>query len=180
MFPVFSPIIKANNLKTLDIPKNVVSIGEQAFSVCHSLKCLNLPPSLTSFSEWEFESCRSLEKIIIPSTVTTIGRFAFIDCPSLKYVYISESVSIIEDGAFYSCKSLSNIVIPSNVTSIGCAVFHKNTREIFIKALVPPQLDSSFDYGTKIYVPRESIEEYRANDKWSYGSRIIAYDYTLI
>ena len=65
------------NDKTYNIPESVKSIGEYAFSNCHSLTSINIPDSVTSIGEYAFSNCHSLTSINIPDSVTSIGDSAF-------------------------------------------------------------------------------------------------------
>ena len=111
------------NIELYAIPDSVISIGDRAFSNCHSLSNIVIPDSVTSIGDRAFTQCCSLSNIVIPDGVTSIGEGAFSGCSSLSSIVIPNSVTSIEKGAFYSCRSLSSIVIPDSVTSIEQATF---------------------------------------------------------
>ena len=65
-----------NNLKSVDIPNTVVTIGHRAFYRCSSLANIVFPNSLREIGAFAFDGC-SFPKAIIPEGVTTIGECAF-------------------------------------------------------------------------------------------------------
>ena len=73
---------------------------------------------------------------------------------------------------FSGCSSLVNITIPKNVTYIDIGVFDacNSLRRVDVKATTPPTLqDNVFAYCSnelKIYVPKESLEEYQNHFYW--------------
>ena len=111
------------SLKSINIPNNVISIGN-AFFKCTSLKSVTIPNSVTSIGEGAFTSCISLTSINIPDSVTSISAWTFQFCLSLKSITIPNSVTSIGEGAFKNCTSLTSITIPNNVTSIEHNAFY--------------------------------------------------------
>ena len=134
----------------VDIPDNVTSIGEYAFSNCKNLSVVNLSHSITHIGAYAFEDCISLEKIEIPKSListgynttwggiftgsnlndvtfeegtTKITAGLFLKCASLVKIEIPNTVTSIENYAFYNCTSLKEITIPDTVTSMGTSIF---------------------------------------------------------
>ena len=146
------------NIESYVIPSSVTSIGNSAFSYCHSLSEIVIPSSVTSIGDGAFWDCASLSKIVIPSSVTSIGRDVFHCCSSLSEIVIPSSVTSIGDNAFRECRSLSKIVIPSSVTSIGDSAFYccRSLSKIVIPSSVTSIGDSAF-YGC--YFPNDLKQE---------------------
>jgi BspA type Leucine rich repeat region (6 copies) len=92
------------------IPNNVTTIGDNAFSACHSLTNVVIPHSVTSIGINAFYGCISLTNIEIPDSVTSIGNDAF-SYSGLTSVTIPSNVSNIGYEAFYSCSSLTAITV---------------------------------------------------------------------
>ena len=91
--------------------------------------------NVTSIGEYAFSDCHSLTSITIPEGVTSIGDDAFARCSSLTSITIPEGVTAIGDDAFYLCSSLTSIdVAPNNenYTSIDGVLFSKD-KTILIK-----------------------------------------------
>ena len=155
-----------------DIPENVVidgirylvtSIGSDTFSGCRSLTSVTISNSVTSIDDYAFYGCVNLTTVTIGNSVTSIGRSAFRWCQSLTSVIIPNSVTTIGDIAFSGCNSLTSLTLPNSVTYIGDDPFNmcNNLKMIEIKAVNPPKLDYSLGANALIYVPTNSVEDYK-------------------
>ena len=131
---------RKQKIESYIIPDSVTSIGDSAFSGCHSLSNIVIPDSVTSIGNYAFSSCCSLSGVIIPDSVTSIGNDSFWECSSLSNIVIPDSVSNIGNYAFTLCTSLSNIVIPDSVTSIGTGAFSDCTS--LSKIVIPDGVTS--------------------------------------
>lgn len=88
------------NLREIDLPSTVRSIGNGSFSVCESLTSVTLPKGVTDLGGWVFASCTSLSSISFPTTLKTINYECFLNCPKLMDVKIPSSVTTISGLAF--------------------------------------------------------------------------------
>ena len=172
-----------SSLTSVTIPNSVTSIGEYAFSDCSSLTSVTIPNSVTSIGECAFYGCTSLTSITIPNSVTSIGMYAFSDCSSLTSVDIPNSVTSIGGGAFRGCSSLLSVTIGNGVTSIGWGAFEDCTSltTIICKAIEVPTLGDFVFYDipqteATLYVPAESLEDYKAAYQWKSFGNILPID----
>ena len=139
------------NITSITIPKNVVSIGNNVFTNCSSLKSITwnaknyadfssadktpfygIKSQITSFALGvDVENipaylCDGMDKIsslIIPNSVTTIGQNAFNGCSSLTSLDIPNNVQTIGESAFRDCSLIKSISIGKNIASIGNNAF---------------------------------------------------------
>ena len=180
-----------SSLTSVTIPDSVTSIGELPFYGCSSLaefnskfasedkRCLVIDGVLHLFAP------AGLTEYTIPNGVTSIRECAFFDCSSLTSVTIPDSVTSIGEAAFFDCISLTSVTIPDSVTSIGGAAFWgcSSLTEVYCKPSTPPAgysaMFNSYGYSSyKIYVPRESVNAYKAAEYWNeYADYIVAYDF---
>ena len=126
-----------------------------------------------------------LENLVIPNNVTSISKGAFCLCNSIKTIEIHSGVTSIAEGAFMYCSSLTSVTIGENVSSIKDRAFGECPflRYVFCKSLTPPTLESNLAFthnydmiGCTIYVPRKSVENYKA--AWYYYASVIQpYDF---
>ncbi len=112
----------AEQIKTLTVGENIISLGEGAFSSCTNLTSASLPGSLTAIGDSAFYECSSLQESTYPNTLQSIGNHAFNGCSSLKKFVLPENVSI---GwyAFKNCSSLEDFQIPESLGEIDERAF---------------------------------------------------------
>ncbi len=138
---------KGKNIESVEIPKGVKTISDEAFSGCVSLKSLYFVEKnityignkafyqtaleqigfnkLTNIGEYAFSDCDNLKKVLITNN-PTIKNNAFSDCDNLKEVIITY-VTTIPDYAFANCKNLDTLTANSLVT-IKQKAFYNNEK----------------------------------------------------
>lgn len=137
----------------------------------------------TKFSQWgnQFNGVTALTEVSVPDTVTTMGNTVFMKCTNLVKAKLSYNNNRIGDNIFNGCVKLPSFTIPKNVTEIGNTTFVNCTSLTSVTCLstTPPTLGTNVFLSTNtnlvIYVPAESVEAYKAANRWStYASRIKA------
>ena len=144
-----------------------------------------IPDSVTTIGNAAFSNCHSLTSVTIPDSVTTIGDSAFSNCSSLTSITIPDSVTTIGDNAFSACYNLTSVTIPDSVTTIGDYAFSwcYSLTSVYCEATTPPSLGGSYVFddnalGRTIYVPEESVRQYKIAAGWSeYADAIVGYDF---
>ena len=140
---------------SITIKEGTKGIVEGAFSSCHNLKSLNIPDSMVSIGDNVFTHCSRLTNIyvdknnafyfdidgvlytknqerlicypankeatsyIIPQGVKVIEKNAFSRCINLRDVVIPNGVKEIKYDAFIGCTNLCSITLPDSTESIG-------------------------------------------------------------
>ena len=164
-------------------------IRENAFTECKNLEKISM--RFEKIESYNFRNCAKLKDVNLQYT-TSIGQAVFLDCKVLQKI---DAPVAAEIGANTFCQneslteislccadlktldtignenaSLQIIRIPSGVTSISNS-FNKcaAVAEIYCSAATPPTLTDSFDSipaTAKIYVPKDSVDDYKAADGW--------------
>ncbi len=166
-------LIRGCNLTSVTIPNYVTNINDGAFGGCSSLTSIDIPNSVTSIGIGAFEDCSSLTSVTIPNSVTSIGGWAFSGCSSLASVTIPNSVTSIGNWAFCYCQGLTSVTIGESVTSIGKSAFSDCSAITKLVSLntTPPTCGNDALAGIDtqkctLYVPKNSLEAYKAADQW--------------
>lgn len=130
-------------LKSISLPKGLVSIGVCAFYGCKSLKTITIPETVNQIDAAAFRGCKGLTKVYISDLMAwlnikfgdnyfsspheanplTNGKHLFLNGVEIKDLVIPEGVSTIGDFAFDGCEGLTSVKIPNGVTSIGYGAF---------------------------------------------------------
>jgi len=148
-------------------------IGFALFSNLSNITSLTLPKNIVSIRDDAFYGCNKLTAITIPDDVTSIGAHAFYNCTGLDSISIPENVESIGNAVFGNCSGLRVITIPNNNLLIGERAFERCTglKKIYCKAMIPQTIDLyTFDYLEKsqctLYVPEGTFQSYRSAWGW--------------
>lgn len=165
---------KLDNLVTLKLPKNAITIGYSAVADCSSLESVDFPKNLKNIKDCSFENCYKLDNVVLPDGLESIGESSysksFAEChnlktiqfpPSLKYIgsyafaycYSLEKISLpgldrIDNSAFNSCSSLKEVRIPSTLQNVGDRAFSgcNNLADIYTYTVEPISIgQNTFD-----------------------------------
>lgn len=145
-------------LTSVDMPDNVIAIGDNGFYRCPKLSLTSLPSGITSIGDFAFADCSKLALTSLPSGVTSLGDYAFRDCPMLVLTTLPVGITSIGDYAFANCTGLETVRFTSTVSSIPNGVFSGCTKL------------------STIYVPWSQGQV--ANAPWGASKATIIYDYT--
>ena len=185
-----------SNLNRIDIPDNVQYIKNSVFSGCTSASAATIGSGCREIGSNLFNGCTNLQNVVFAngSATSTIGDNTFNGCKNLTSVTFSNTLDTIGAYTFHDCIKLTEVVYPDSVYSIGIQQFHNNysVKSITIgsgcriiggndgifgctsytcKSVVPPTLNGNLSFGEgvdyKIYVPSESVEDYKTANGWS-------------
>nr|MCR5073795.1 leucine-rich repeat protein [Clostridiales bacterium] len=152
----FSPWYSDSDEIKRVVIKNILNIGNYAFSNCKNLTEVEIWSSVLSIGDHAFEGCLSLESVTIPDSVLSIGDYAFQGCESLGLVTMSDGLTSIGDSAFSDCSNLTSITIPGSVTSIGSYAFQNCSN--LTSMTIPDSVLSIGDYAFKACWYLESVD----------------------
>ena len=130
-----SAFYMAENLKEIEIPDSVVSIGYAAFMYCASLESVKFGSGLTSIEMYAFSQCTALKEVELPDSLILLGYEAFSNCASLTKADLGNGIVTIEIGAFMQCTSIEEIFLPSSVAKIASSAFLGYGGQQFIKVI---------------------------------------------
>lgn len=134
-----------SSLEEVILPDNLSFIGTESwgetFALCTSLKTINLPKSVTTIKDEAFSGCTALENINLEN-IKIIGNDrwdegAFAGCTSLKTINLEKAVKI-HPNAFYRCTSLETVKL-DNLEVLEASAFDGCTS---LKSIVANKLDT--------------------------------------
>ena len=103
-----------------------VTAIEGAFHTCHELKSVQIPNSIKTIGTQAFKYCTGLVSIELPNSITEIGHQAFQECCSLKEIRIPNSVIFIGDYAFGGCPKLETLIFEDGTESVSISRFNQD------------------------------------------------------
>ena len=158
------------SLTTITIPHSVNSISGYVFSKCSALTQINVDAANTVYCSENgilfnkdkttlicYPAGKPETDYTVPDGVTTIGENAFAYA-IFTQITLPESLTAIEYYAFYDCTALTQMTV---------------------LATVPPTVASHYvfnnvNYSIPVYVPAESLDDYKEADVWKEFSNLQA------
>ena len=149
------------------------SMGENAEIVSNGIKYKLYPTKTAEVLKKDYSG-----DIVIPATVTynnitykvtSLQDFCFEGCSSLTSIILPSGLTSLGDRCFSLCSSLTSISLPSDITSLGDDCFSgcSSLTSVLCLAVEPPSCTSSvIDNTMRLYVPKESVENYKQSDAW--------------
>ena len=148
-------------------------------TLLHVCKSTFIPATVNIIGEKAFAGHNEFSQIDIPEGVVEIGPGAFKDCKELKSVSVPSSVVSIGEYAFGGCSELASIILPGSLTRIGDYAFDDcgNLTEIYCLARSCPsaQTNSFRNVQATLFVPLESVFNYRSEKPWSFIDLIVPF-----
>lgn len=119
-------------ITSINIPANVVSIGNGTFSDCNNLTSVTYSPGskLKKIGANAFSSCNNLLSFVIPSGVVEIGSWALGSC-RLVEVYNLSNIGTLDKSIFYF---FSEPLIVNISPYVKSAIFETEDGFVFIYA----------------------------------------------
>ena len=181
-----------DNNSVYDSRGNCNAIIETSTNTLHT-GCMNtiIPATVTSIGQFAFYGYSGLTSIVIPNSVTSIVEYAFYSCYGLTSVTISNNVTRVGSNAFNHCSGLTSIIIGNSVTSIGANAFDGVNLPIVVSLIENPFTINGKTSGNRtfsqntfnnatLYVPKGTIDKYKATDGWKDFVNIIEFTPTGI
>lgn len=168
-------------LTSVDMPDNVIAIGDNGFYRCPKLSLTSLPSGITSLGDYAFADCSMLTLTSLPSGITSLPTAAFQYCPKLALTALPSGLTSIGAYAFKQGTGLASITLPPALTTIGDYAFANCTgletvRFTSTVSSIPGGVFSGCTKLSTIYVPWSQGQV--ANAPWGASNATIVYDYT--
>ncbi|MBQ8101132.1 MAG: leucine-rich repeat protein, partial [Paludibacteraceae bacterium] len=112
-----------SKITTLEIPNNVIEIGEPAFVGCTNLENVVIGDGITTLPTDAFQGCVSLKSVKGGKNIRAIRKRAFYNCQNLTDISWSNHLELIDTAAFYHCK-IKDVTIPNSMNYIADSAFY--------------------------------------------------------
>lgn len=125
---------KNSLIKSISIGHNTSTIGREAFANCKNLKDTNIPKNLVSVGEYAFSGTALNEfSMEFGAKTRVIGDFAF-EGGQATYLTFAEGVQKISKGAFMGeyCGVSKELVLPNSLLTLGETAFEGTFNKIVI------------------------------------------------
>ena len=147
-----------------------------SYQIGRNIRSVDIPQGVTSIGNHAFFDCFDLENITIPQSVTSIGDVAF-GCCKFTTLSLGENIETIGGGAFWHCSNLSEITSPENVKEIKngyCEnIYYRKTFEgcSHLKCIILPAGFKSFEASLRD-CPTDCVIYY--NNDWDHAKDLLA------
>lgn len=132
------------------IKEGTLLVADKAFWQCEFLTYVEIPHSVIHIGEYAFCLCSALDSICMSKNTTTLGACAFSGCSSLPCIILPNNLDYIGKSVFNSCTSLMTIMCEmTDLPILGKTVF----RNMLLQEAT-------------LYVPTESLEDYKSAEQW--------------
>lgn len=167
---IYYPEAKTN--EEYEILESTNILGFNAFSICENLVKIKVHKELKVIEDYNFYYSPKLKEIInvdCEDNIYVIGNYVLYLCNSIEKAKFM-SIKSIGKSVLNHCENLNEITFGPMIQDMPKSIyFSSNLINIF--AVVPPKIND-ISYGLTIYVPKESVELYKASGWGMWCGRI--------
>ena len=108
---------RMSELKTVQFPKSLETIGSRAFGGCVKLENIEFAKDekgavasrLQAIDDYAFWKCAALKSFAAPDSLVKLGGWAFSDCPALETTRLGKNLEGVSTAAFANCGALKHV-----------------------------------------------------------------------
>ena len=180
-------IFKGGDIQSIVLPKNLKTLGGNAFRNCTQLESVVFPEdcaierlqgkhyvgNTSATLCGMFEGCSLMTKVTLPSNLIFLSGGIFYGNNSITEVEILGSEADLDIEGYHATYYM-------DYYSITCGAFPTNMKKLIIHRRIPPTCKGAYTFYqlTKnkctLYVPSSSVSKYRSSSDWSDFREILA------
>lgn len=154
----------------------VDSIGSYSLMKKENLRKVELPNTIRTLGDHAFENCRELRTVNFPPCLEIIDSAAFLGCDNLRRVKLNRCLTEIKVCAFQGCVHINSFSVPGYVDTVGSHVGQALTNAYTlrlcsgVKKVVSEAMLNNYEQKRIIIPPSvETIEPKSLGFKFSSG-----------
>jgi hypothetical protein len=120
---------------------------------------------LESIGNYAFKDCKNITNIVFPESLTAISTYVVQGCTKLKEITIGSKTETVGSFAFYNCTALTSIYLLCETPPAVASGLHATS--------------SHYNLST-LYVPKGTIDAYKAHPVWGKFTKIEEHELTAI
>ena len=140
------------NIKSINLPEGLESIGEAAFMNSAELELAELPSTLKHLGKQAFFGCTNITISTLPDSIETLGKKVFggvLFGGKMKSFTFPDHITELPDSFFYMRKGLKELHLPANLKKIGTKVINNTSlKKLEIPEGVTEIAENAF-YGNR-------------------------------
>ena len=168
------------NITFADPQANPLYMARRLYLDGEELHDMAIPAGVKSINDYAFSRYEGLTSLTMSNDVESIGEEAFLGCKQMTSATIGNGVRTIGEKAFNGCSKLTDVTFGNRVDSVGMYSFGSCNAltKITSRAITPPYMRGPGSFSDKayknatVYVPRQSLEEYKVALVWKRFSHL--------
>ena len=135
----YSAFYNCSTLTSVELPSELIEVGESAFEGCTSLESIKIPSKVRTMRSNAFRDCKSLGRVDILDLLAwcrvnfttnsngnplTYGAGLYINGEELTDLVIPSDIKRLNFAAFFGCGSIRSVTFHDDVTEIGKSAFN--------------------------------------------------------
>ena len=175
------------SISEITLGENITYIGEGAFANCPNLNNIEIFNNsnyvlqnnyLLTVNDNILLVAVPYNENAIPVGTTRIGNYCFYRQQLPNFLELPNTLESIGEEAFSMCSGVEEIILPATLSYIGYQSFSNalSLSTITCHATTPPAVDRNLANSislTAIYVPENSVDDYKISVGWSKYADII-------
>ena len=184
-------VCECSFVKNIVLQNNVKRMSSGAVFRCPNLSGveLNKPQRKLYFSGDSLYTSNKLllytsidsNEYVVPDNTVEIAPSAFFGKSNLKKIHLNQGLKKIGDEAFAKT-GITDLHLPTTITHIGKQCIPRTLQDLYVYTAEPCPIAEGtfFNNKTRLHVPKNAMENYKKDNRWSCFSDYIEEEYLAV